>query len=338
MSKNVHRLLILAVLFALPLAAGCAVEGETVAVGVSQGSRDAFAAASIAAKVPQDRYLRIIGTKKSKTGQAAIVAPIDLWGPFRCEVKGGLFDVDHTTQANGAIFGMEIDGRGPFPPTEFYGVSSQITGGGLNVYAYTHNSTSSIGSHFFAGATEIELAIDYDGSTFTFLAREPGDLAYQTIATFGLMNQMTPLNPAIGCFNLAKNGVIGFDDFRIVSNGSAPMALAPNVDAARLIGEATTGAVEAMHRLDGADPDYAGASTDLADAQSKLATALAAVLALPASKPRKKAKNDLNDAAERLEAAISLVSAEKKAGKAISHLKVAVDLEFSASMRIYPIE
>lgn len=329
----------IALALALTSLVGCATySGETVAVHVSQGSRDAVVTATEAAKIPQDRYLRIVGTKKSKPGQAAIVVPIDLWGPFRWEAKGGLFDVDYAAKADGAVFGIEVDGRGPFPPTEFYGVASQIAGGGMNVYAYTHASSSILGNHFFATANDVELAIDYDGDTFSFLAREPGDPTFITIATFGSVTQKGAMSPSIGCFNLAKNGAIGFDDIRIAANGTAPGPLAQNVDAAQKIGEATTGAVEAIRLLDGAGPDYMNASIELNDAQAKLATALATVLALPKSKAQKKAKDHLKDAVERLSAAVTLAAAQEKAGKAISHLKAVINHELAASSRIYPIE
>ncbi len=329
------RSLALASLLAPLFAVGCA---EVAFVKVSEDSRQAFAFAGggDAASTPQDRYLRVQSKKKNKPGRMALVVPCDLWAPFRWEVSGGLYDPDRAAAADQAIFGTELDGRGAFPPTEFYGVSAQVTSGGLNAFAFTDASSSSIGSQFFAATTEIDFAIEATGTMLVFEARPTGTTDWTQIAAVPFSNQKTPLLPTVGVFNLSGKGVVGFDDWRLVSNGTEPGSPPAGHLAAAEIWHAACALVEAGHALDGI-PDFSTADTWLQTAVTRVDAARATVDALPTSKPVKKARADLKKARKEIVEALARVANEKKEGKAIGDLKAAVKRLQKAADRVYDV-
>jgi len=329
-----RRLLLLISLASLVFASGCA---EAVAVKVSRSSRSSFAAfAGGGGGGPENRFLRVQSKKKTKPGQMAMRVPCDMWGPFRWEVSGGLYDPNKAAAADQAIFGTELDGRGPFPPTEFYGISSQVTNGGMNVFAFTHNSPTAIGSNFFAGATEIDFAIEATPTQLVFEARPTGGGGFTQIATFPFTNQATPLLPSIGAFNLSGKGVIGFDDWRLVSNGTEPGTPPAGHVAAREIWDVACAISDAGHAVDGI-ADFGAAATQLATAKTLLDQARATADALPTNKNVKKARKDLKTANKKLDSAITWVDQQKKVGKTIDALQAAAAKLSKASDRVYEV-
>lgn len=333
MRARLHALLLATL--SLGAAACATVQHDVAGLVVEQDSRDVgFAAGATApATLPQDRYLAFRATKANNAG--FFVVPRDLWTPFRFESAGGLYEPQLAAKAVGGTFGIELDRRGPLPPADFYGISAQVLANGLNVFAYTQAS-GVVGQLFFQDATEIEFAIDADGTDMEFLAREPGDLNFQTIANVGFANQQEPLNPGMGAFGLQKKGVVGFDDFRVAFNGDAPFVLSAEQVAARAIWDATAGQIDAAHGLDGATPDYAAAEAALAGSLPLLQDAIAALQALPASKARKKAIKDLKDARPLVVEAHAFAQKQKKAAKAIGKLKKAFKKQLKAVSRIDP--
>jgi len=337
-SEHPPRALASLLLLLFTALAACAPDSENIAY--SSGSRSSFATqdgSTQGGSTPKDRYLRIQGEKKNKPGRLALVLPCDLWAPLRVEVAGGLFDANRADEADGSTFGLELDGRGPFPPTTFYGIASLVTNGGMNVFAYTHNSSTPIGSQFFPNTTEVDLAVAFDAQTFSFEARPRGAPGFTPVATFAKAGQSEPLIPSIGVFNLLNKGVIGYDEFRIVLNGTAPNPLPAGQDAARMIWEAVSPMLEALYAAD-CVPDFAAASTQLADAATKLDAARDAVKALPEGRDQKKAKKDLKKAAKKLASAANLAQKEKKEGRIISLLKKAMKKAGKAAYRVYDIE
>lgn len=313
------------------LVTGCA---DARYVSVKHGSRDAAREARFAGDAPKDRYLKVQSKKQDKPGRMAMVIPCDLWGPFRWEVSAGLFDPDKAAAADQSIFGTELDGRGAFPPTEFYGISAQVTNGGLNVFAYTHNSPSAIGSQFFAGAGEVTFAIESTGAQLLFQARPRGEKTFTQVATFPFANQQDPLLPSIGVFNLANKGVVGFDEWRLVASSDEPGTPPAGRVASRRIWLAACALAEAGHALDG-EPDFSGAATFLLAARNELDAARAQADQLATGGKVKKARKDLKKAAADLEQALALATAEKKEAKAIAAIESALERLFKASRRVY---
>jgi hypothetical protein len=338
MTNGRGGLAILALGLAAAWLGGC-VSGEMAGVKAKRGSeRVGYAMTSPDAKAasqPKNRYLEL-RAKKGKVGaQGALVMPCDMWMPFRWEVTGGVFDPDYAAQTDGAILGTELDGRGSWPPTIYYGISAQYTGGGLNAYAYTHNSSSPIGSHYFAGVTRLEFAIEADGANIMFYARPKGSSSWTTLGTYPLTNQTVPLNPAMGVFNMDSKGRVGFDDFRLVTNGVSPTPLSSQQTVARLIWESSVGIVGSMHGLDGAKPNFGLALTDLPTSITGLNAAVTACDAITDDKIRKKAKNYIEKAIKKTTKAHNSAE-DQNAKKAIDRLQSASKYLLKAINKLDP--
>lgn len=320
-------------LLLVAVAAGCARDEQFA--HFDQGSRSTAIAVHAKAKGPKDRFLRVAGTKKNKAGQLAITLERDLWPSLRVEVVGGLLDPKKAAAADQAIFGLELDVRGPFPPTQFFGISSQVTNGGMNVFAFSHLSGTPIASQFLAGVTEVRLAVAYDGANFTFQAKDRDAPAFTTIANLPFVGLVQPLIPDLGVFNLLNQGAIGFDEFRVVQNGNAPAPTAGQ-SAADLIWQATDPVLEALYLVD-AVPDWTAALAQCDAALVGLTTAQVAVAALPQSKTRTQVQDKLNSATTSLTSARNLIMKQNKAKKVIKRLKTCLKTCGQGAYKVYDL-
>jgi hypothetical protein len=339
--RSVHLGLgILTLSLAAVLLGGCkGVGGELSGVRTRRATETVGSGAVVpqAAKtsLPKNRYFEFEAKKGKTATQGSVVMPCDLWLPFRWEVTGGVFDLDRLGETDGAILGTELDGRGAWPPVIYYGISAEVSLGGLNAYAYTHNSSNSIGAHFFADATRLDFAIEADGALLLFLARRTGDSSWTTIATHPFPVQTTALNPSVGVFNMDSKGRVGFDDFQLIFNGLSQTPLSAQQEVARLIWEGSAGIISSLHGLDGGAPNFPTAEGALGTSYLGLEAALLANESVTDSKIRKKAKSYLEKARKKVAKAQSSV-ADANAKKALERLQSAFKYLLKAVSKLDP--
>lgn len=310
--------------------------GDFDGVRPSQGARHASrSGAREAESSDKDRYFKLEGKKHEPAGGRVgfIQMPRELWAPFRFETSGGLYDLNHP--ATQGRFCTEI-GRTGSPPSQYYGMCANILPGGLQVYAYAHTSGSALGSVVFAGATEVDFAIETSGSGMTFYSRPTGNPVWVEIATHPFSGQTVPLFPAVGAVGIGKKEVVGFDNFRLVSNSPSPDAQSSEQIVATALWSAADGMLESMHGLDGTAPDYDAAATDLAQSQSDLAAAKSLVASVTDSRLRSKVKTLIRKAQRKLADATSQVGKRKKAGRAIDHLRSSMKSLLKAVFKLTP--
>ena len=314
---------------------GCGI-GEFFGIFASTGKRPAQGSQGAPELGAQDRYIKMTGRNKEPAGGRIgfLQVPRELWAPFRHETSVGFYDNEHV--ADRGIICTEL-GRTGSPPSRFFGRCAQILPGGLNVYAYAHTSGSPIGTRMFAGATEVDFAIEADTSTLTFLARESGEPAWLQIATHPFSGQVLPLFPSIGVSGIGKQQVVGFDNYRLVANSPprAPQTL--EQDLAGAIWLAVDRLIEASHGLDGGAPDFAAAAVDLDAAETHLIAAKTLAAGIAKRSLRSKIKGWIRRARAELDHASSLVGRQKKAGAAIGDLKVSMKFGLKAIFKLTPL-
>ncbi len=321
---------------------GCAAveedgDGRTYAAVRSRASVGVAAARARRTRVPKDQYLAILTKRRAENSFQFGRLSCDLWAPFRCETSGGLYDPRKAAATDGAIFCLELDGRAT-NPLQFYGICSQVINGGLNVYAYSHTSGSPLGSQFFAGATEVDLAIEADGANLRFLARPTGITNWTSLAQFPFAKQTIPLLPALGVSRMNEGALVGFDNAQITSNGTAPALLRPEQVLSRDIWEAVHPQVRALHLLDGAGPDFPAATAQLTQAQVLLETAIATAESTDLGDPKldKRVRQGLSRGRTSLNVAVRLAGKGKGAPSIVNRLKQGLLQQINAAGLAYP--
>lgn len=255
----------------------------------------------------------LVATAREEGGLFFFRPPLGLHGAWRTEATCGLFDDRWTDDVGDTIFGLEADLVGTAsPPAEFYGVYArryETPARGLQVFASSEDGNH--GQVFLADATAADLAIETDGSTVTYQARDAAlGGAWQTVAARTLQSPAAAHHPGFGMFGAPKGASVGFTNFRVPANGTPAAPPAPEVAALDDVYRAAFRVLEAAYRVDGSDvtdDDAAAADAFLADAAAALGDARTKIEALP---PGKRAKTPV----EKALAAVG--KAEREVGKA----------------------
>jgi hypothetical protein len=235
-------------------------------------------------KLPTGKETFLVATSKVDKGIFFTRPPYDMNGVWRTEATCGIYQTSALAASTGASFGLEADLRGATPtPSQYYGLYAryfQTPSVGLQVYAVSHTSNT-IGQHFFANATAVDLAIQTNGTIVTYLARDSAaGGGYTTIGATALATPSGAHQPGIGFFSAAQGTTIGFTNFRVPANGSPAVAVAPEQDAMNAVYQAAFNALDAAYAVDGPVVDAAAvtaaqgyldtATTSLAAARTKI--------------------------------------------------------------------
>lgn len=245
-----------------------------------------------------DHYLAVTGKRKGSGNLFWRQIDRDLWPPFRWECRAGKFDP--ASEGDGVAC-LEIDVRGTSPP-EFFSVCVEPVESGAHVFATSERGVA-LGQRLLSGADVVDLAIEHDGQTITFLARPEGEGSYQTIATTVMGAPAKAFIPSLLVTRQSKGEELGFDLMRVTQNGSAPGEVSPRKDAANSVFLSVDALAEAVYALDTPSSDRASAATFVADALAGLDTAALSVGALGKAKPVSKAARSLKQARKKLAAA-----------------------------------
>lgn len=275
---------IAAVLIVAPLS-GCSLldcDYADASFGTASRTETAFAAPGAASRKPRARkirneYLEVRASKQADGNGFAFcrMDDVSLWAPFTIETSGGLYSSKGAEQADGAQFCLELDGH-MTNPLQYYGMCAQVIQGGLNIYAYNSIVGGSIGSQFFAGATEADIRIQTSGGTMSFLARPSTSSSWTNIATMPFSGQTIALNPAIGASRLNKGARLGFDNTQVLANSEPPAAPPPTPQEIYVsqLQDALFAFVRAGHNIGSADADFDTVIAELDEAQESLEDAL----------------------------------------------------------------
>lgn len=266
----------------------------------------------------------LVATSRAADGVFFTRPPLDLHGAWRAEITTGFFDPRRAADAGEALFGLEVDRRETTPqPSEFYGVYCRrfAEPEGIQVFASSHGGNH--GQIFLSGETLVDLAVDSNGSTVTFLARAHGSGgAYQTVGSRALSTPSAPHQAGFGFFGAPKGGTYGFTQFRTPENGNPATAVGPEQRAIERMYLAATGVLEASYAVDGpvvADDELTDAVAKLGKALVVLAQAISDVDALPEpvgkASARTRALRELRASERKLEQAKAAL--EKKGRRAI---------------------
>lgn len=302
------RLLTLPFLLIFTLLLGSCATAKTDLDNCTLALGSVSAIGGVAPSPAVDRYLAF-RAKKKKTGATGFIQlSRDLWKPFRFEVTGGFINSAKTSDIEG-FFCTELDVRGS-DPLQFYTICANPVNNGMQVFVSSHTGT--LGQLFFAGALIVDFAFDHDGSNLVFLAKPHGDLNYQTVATLPMSTQNSPLLPSVGVNGFSDGAEVGFDHFRVVSNGIAPSELSSQQIAARDLWDAVDFASEALDALDGIAPDMQAVSSGLANTLIMLDFKIANLSDLNGTPVFKKYKGKLSSARAAVLAAQKAVSKNMK--------------------------
>jgi hypothetical protein len=331
--------IVVAVVLVMPLLGGCAradedSEGITYVSGLRRVGPSS-ASVSVQAQAPRDNYLGIRGNRGVTNGFGFACVPWDVWAPFRYEGRVGVFDQTRYAASNLARVAIELDGRAT-NPLQFYGINSEVINNGLNVFAYSHTSPTAHGSHFFAGAREVEVAIEVIGDTMFFNANVPKGKKIE-LASIPFTNQTVPLLPCLGASNLAANGEAAFDFCQITQNGDSPFKLEEKQVLSKQIWEGLAPTLSAGYKLDGETPDFSEAGADLAEAAPLMETAVATAQTFEfgSTKLNKKNRKALEGALKNVRDAIRRVNQQNRK-KALTEIGAAIQGAGNVAITVYP--
>lgn len=290
-------------------AVGCAAKADLAKTRVARGEKKfAFDTAMVA----HDYYLALQSKKKAAGSAFGFVqVALDLWGPFRWEVSAGLRDPDKTAGLANGFFCTELDVRGS-DPLEFYALCARPISGGLQVFASTHQGNQ--GSTFFAGATEVDLAVEHTGTGLRFEARPSGGGAYTTVAVVAMGAQTASLLPSIGVSGVAHPAEVAFDHFALPTNGAPPGGLTTKDEAENAAWSALLATFAAEKSLE--DGDAASAGTQLGQARASIEAGLVAAKQL-GGKTKKKTVARLKGARTKIDKLIAKVDGGKTVDQVI---------------------
>jgi|GEM_PF-3877299 len=318
-------------LAAAAAAGGCHTDREFAFLNVDD--RPATAVAARGAPAPADRFIAARGTKRTRPGFAFAQLTPDVWAPFDVSIHTGLFDPAQMETAAGTRVCLEIDNVGF---TVFYDACATYgtSPAGWTVVAFTGTPVTNLPGSVFLDAAEIELRVESDGDTLRFHARPFGSDTWQEVAQTPWPGQSGPLEAAFGVAPILKGTLVGFDHPSFASSDPpAPPAGAAAV--AALADDALLEGLAAFLLLDGASPDFPGATARLDAAAAVLADAQTALAALPQDGAAKKAGRDLAKGAKKLGRAREQVAAQDVDGALANLGKAGAKVE-KAVLRLVP--
>ncbi len=288
-----------------------------------------------------NRYLALRANKRATTeGKAGWRIGRELRSPFRAEVTVGVFDEQRRAGLESGKMRLELEQAGS---EDVHCLELVITGDDLCFQAATGDGP--LGDPFvLTGADRADVAVEHDGTTLRFLAREAGTGEFGEIAAIPLPNLTGALVPVVRVEGVGPGAEFGIDDPVIVFN--AP--LSGDATRAEQLREFVVVAIEhqlaasGMLEVLGEDPD-GDAHARLREAKQLLVSALALaddLIADPdaAAKKRKlgpkPARKQLKRAAKRLGKALRKLAKGKPVQSVITQVARVVKSERRALERL----
>lgn len=255
-----------------------------------------------------NRYLTVAG-KSDDFGYAYLPWGRALFAPFRWEASVGVPFAERTDGTGDAAFGIEVVTNRTDALT--FALQARRSAAGLEVTAVGLQGAV-LGQKDYAGATSVDLAIDHDGSEMRFYARAEGAPSWDVV---GFASEILPeaLYPVMSVYDLARPGVVAFDDFRVVDSAT-PDGTPQGVV---LLQRAFDGCLDVLHRLDGNPPNLEAVGIDLGTVRETLDESLPEL----AGKARSRARG----AAAKLSVAAKLLRRGRPVAKVVGPVRAAVE-------------
>jgi hypothetical protein len=193
----------------------------------------------------------------------------ELWRPFRLEASLGLPDASHADLGTNGSFSVAVVDA---PQFVYYEFDVKRSGAGVVVTANAPGAAP-VGTLAIPDSLVADVAIEDTGGSVVFYARKYGDAAYVTIGSVPV-TKAGPYRASIDASGLPKGTVIGYDLFRVTTNGAPPSPTAAQT-ARETIFTAIEALAEASYAMDGPLPDRTKAGDQLDLAVTRLDAALA---------------------------------------------------------------
>ena len=264
-------------------------------------------------KSPRDYFFRLQGQREG--GTTVAIAPFFIYpGPFSFEGLGGISDPALVGQSSDTVACFELFENGFFGDlahtVDFCGRYSQ---GGYQVF-----NSENQDQRFYPGVYVLEFLIVYDGSELSYSTRPPGAPSWDLVTSvpFGFTN---PLIPSMGGVGFHRRGV--YDLLELSWTATMPLDTTPEQGCGWHVQEAYRFDLSALEKLEGAAPDFAGATADLGLARSELGLALDLAPDFLDAKIGKQTVRYLTSADRRLEKAEEKASRQDANGAVAQLLK-----------------
>jgi hypothetical protein len=266
---------------------------------------------------PRDYFVRSEGQREG--GSTIQILPFFVYpGPFSFSFTGGISDLELVDESADAVACFEL-----FEELFFGDLAHTIdlcgryTAGGYQAF-----NSENADQRFYPGVNLLDFRVEYDGAQISYSTRPAGTSTYDLVTTFPF-DWSTRLLPSFGAIGLHKKGV--YDLLDVSWTTTMPTDTTVEGACGWHIQEAYRLDFEAFRRLEGATPDFAGATTDLGAARAELTLAIGLASNLADLKLGKQVVRFLGRADRKLERALE-ETAGQDADDAISQaLKSARD-------------
>lgn len=244
---------------------------------------------------PRDYFFRLRGQREG--GTTVAIAPFFVYpGDFSFEGVGGISDLDLLEESSDAFACFELFEDGHFGDqahtVDFCG---RYTAGGYQAF-----NSENQDQRFYPGTYLLDFRVEYDGAQVSYSTRPAGTATYDLVTSFSF-DWSTRLLPSFGALGFHKKGV--YDLLDVSWTTTMPTDTSVEDACGWHLQEAYRLDVQTLGRLEGASPDFAGATTDLGLARMELSLATGFAASLPDLKLGKQVVRLLGRADRRLERA-----------------------------------
>jgi hypothetical protein len=218
-------------------------------------------------KGPRDYFARLQAQREG--GRTFGIAPFVIHpGPFSFQGVGGVSDPALIGPSTDGIACFELFERSFFTdPAHTVDLCGRYSSGGYQAFNSENDEF-----RFYPAAYVLEFRVEYDGTDLSYLTRPVGAPAWDLVTTIPFAWDDW-LIPSVGAFNLHKKGVYDITAFDWTT--TPPVDPTAEELAGWHIQEAYRFDFTAWRKLEGATPDFTGATADLGLARDQLALALA---------------------------------------------------------------
>jgi hypothetical protein len=217
---------------------------------------------------PRDYFFRLRGQREG--GTTIAIAPFFVYpGSFSFEGVGGISDPGLLAQSSDSIACFELFEDGFFGDlahtVDFCG---RYTAGGYQAF-----NSENQDQRFYPSVYQLEFRVEYDDATaqISYLVRPVGAPTWDLVTT-APFDYTTRLIPSMGAVGLHKGGIYDLEELSWTT--TPPAAWTAETGFGWHVQEAYRFDLGALEKLEGAAPDFPGASIDLGQARSHLSLAL----------------------------------------------------------------
>ena len=218
-------------------------------------------------KGPRDYFFRLQGQREG--GKTIAIAPFFVnQGGFFFEGTGGISDPGLVDESSDSIACFEIFEEG------YYGdlAHSAAFCGRYVQGGYQAFSSENQDQRFYPAVYQLEFRVEYDDTNLSYHTRPVGAPTWDLVTSVPFSFD-TRLIPSMGAFNFHKGGVYDLEELTWLT--TPPTNPTPEESFGWHVQEAYRFDLAALEKLEGAAPDFAGATNDFGLARGQLALALA---------------------------------------------------------------